>query len=90
MGKSKVAVSKYAETVDELVSFVFRGDSDGGGYSLTEWVEWDMISVHILPNIPADVEDERQYVKEVFALFKQEALKRVQAWEPDWDALFDD
>lgn len=96
IGKAVILVSKSAapevsaEVVNALVSVIMRDDLEGRGNSLSEWVEWDMFTDYILPNIPADVEDKKLYAKTVFARVKAEVIKKVRAWEPDWEMLFSD
>ena len=85
-----VASEVSAAAVNALVLFIMRDDLEGRGDSLSGWVEWDMITDYILPNIPADVTNKEQYARTVFAHVKAEVIKEVRAWEPDWEMLFSD
>ena len=86
---SKLAMEK----AEELVRLVLREDPEVRQQSLTDWMTYEMMEEWVLPDIPSTITDKKevkQYVKDIFTLFKIKLIDRIQKLELDCSYLFDE
>lgn len=79
------------EKAEELVRLVLREDPEVRQQSLTDWVTHEMMEEWVFPDIPSTITDKKevkQYVKDIFTLFKIKLIDRIQKFEPDYSYLF--
>ena len=86
---SKLAMEK----AEELVRLVLREDPEVRQQSLTDWMTYEMMEEWVLPDIPSTITDKKevkQYVKDIFTLFKIKLIDRIQKLELDYSYLFEE